>query len=103
MFQHLALTAQEKETKERKEDNSRQNSLTLNLHIRAQRQLLNRHTRPRGFHIAPVRLVGFVHGREVLHVGEEDVDFENRVEAAAGGGEDGGEVADALVLFGEKG
>ena len=103
MFQHLALTAQEKETKERKEDNSRQNSLALNLHIRAQRQLLNSHTRPRGFHISPVRFVGFVHGREVLHVRQENVDFEDRVEAAAGGGEDRGEVGDALVLFGKEG
>ena len=89
----------EQKKKEIKKD-SRQNSLTLNLHIRAQRQLLNSHTRPRGLDISPVRLIGFVHGREVLHVRQENVDFENRVEAAAGGGEDGGEVADALVLFG---
>lgn len=69
--------------------NLRQHSLTLNLHIRAQRQLLDRHTRPGGLDIAPVRLVGFVHGGEVLHVRQENVDFENRVEAAAGGREDG--------------
>lgn len=36
----------------------------------------------------------------MLHVREEDVDFEDGVEACAGGGEDRGEVADALVLFG---
>ena len=34
----------------------------------------------------------------MLHVGQEDVDFEDGVEGAAGGGENRGEVADALVL-----
>lgn len=35
----------------------------------------------------------------MLHVREEDVDFEDGVEARAGGGEDRGQVADALVLW----
>ena len=99
----LSLTAQflQKKTKrrKRKKRNSPQNSLTLNLHIRPQRQLLYRHTRSRGLHVAPIRLVHVVHRGEMLHFGEEDVDFEDGVEAGAGGGEDGGEVADALVLL----
>jgi hypothetical protein len=59
----------------------RQNSLTLDLHIRPQRQLLNSHARPRRLHITPVRLVDIVHGREMLHVREKHVDFEDGVEA----------------------
>jgi hypothetical protein len=34
----------------------------------------------------------------VLHIREEDVDFEDGIEAAPGGGEDRGQVADALML-----
>lgn len=89
-----------KERKGKKKRNSPQNSLTLNLHISPQRQLLHGHTCSRGLHIVPIRLVDLVHRGEMLHVGEEDVDFEDGVEAGAGGGEDGGEVADALVLWG---
>lgn len=97
--QHAVSTALTKTSFDKKGRHLRQNSLTLNLHVRPQRQLLDRHARSRGFYIAPVRFVDVVHGREVLHVGEEDVDFEDGVEACAGGGEDRGEVADALVLW----
>jgi len=80
------------------QEHSRQNCLTLNLHIRPQWQLLDSDARASRFDIAPVRLVNIVHGREVLHVREENVDFEDGVEAAPSGGQYGGEVADALVL-----
>lgn len=80
------------------EVHSRDNSLALNLHIRAQRQLLHSNTSATRLDIAPVRLVHVVHAREVLHVGQEDVDFENVLQAGFGGFEHGGEVADALVL-----
>jgi hypothetical protein len=79
------------------------NSLTLNLDIRPQRQLLDRHARAAGLHIAPVLLVGLVHAGEERHVGEEDVDFEDGFEAAVGGLQDGGEVLDGAVLFGRVG
>ena len=42
--------------------------------------------------------IDLVHVGEILHVGEEDVDFDGVVERCAGGFEDGGEVLDALVL-----
>jgi hypothetical protein len=74
------------------------NGLTLNLNIRPQRQLLDRHTRAAGFHIPPVLLVGLVHLGEERHVREEDVDFEDGFEAAVGGLQDRGEVLDGAVL-----
>jgi hypothetical protein len=75
------------------------NSLTLNLDIRPQRQLLGRHARASRLHAAPVLLVGLVHFAKERHVREEDVDFEDGVEAAAGGLQDCGQVLDGAVLF----
>ena len=95
-------TRRRRESEEKDKKYLQQDSLTFNLNIRAQRQLLHSHTRPRGLDLAPVRLVSIVHGREVLHVGEEDIDLEDGGEAAAGGGEDRGQVADALVLGGRR-
>lgn len=75
------------------------NSLTFNLNIRPQRQLLDRHARAAGLHVAPILLVGLVHVGEERHVREEDIDFEGGFEAAVGGLQDGGEVLDGAVLF----
>ena len=83
----------------RKSKNLRQYSLTLNLHVRPQRQLLDRHTSPRRLHIPPVRLVHFVHSREMLHIRQENIHLEDSVDRGAGSGEDRGEVKDALVLW----
>jgi hypothetical protein len=79
--------------------NTNNNSLTLNLDIRPQRQLLGRHARARRLHVAPVLFVSLVHLGEERHVREEDVDFEDGVEAAAGGLQDCGQVLDGAVLF----
>lgn len=78
-------------------------SLTLNLNIRPQRQLLGRHARASRLHIAPVLLVGLVHLGEERHVREEDVDFGDGFEAAVGGFQDCGQVLDGAVLFDEEG
>jgi hypothetical protein len=78
------------------------NSLTLNLNIRPQRQLLDRHARAARLHIAPILLVGLVHVGEERHVREEDIDFEDGFEAAVGGLQDCGQVLDGAVLFGWK-
>jgi hypothetical protein len=75
------------------------NSLTLNLDIRPQRQLPGRHARASRLHVAPVLLVGLVHLAKERHVREEDVDFEDGVEAAVGGLQDCGQVLDGAVLF----
>jgi len=77
-------------------------SLTLDLNIRPQRQLLDRHARAAGLHIPPVLLVGLVHVGKERHVREEDVDFEDGFEAAVGGLQDCGEVLDGAVLFGTR-
>ena len=45
-----------------------------------------------------VLLVLVVHGGEVCHVGQEDVDLDDLVDAGAGSLEDLGQVLDALVL-----
>ena len=96
-------TRRRRESEEKDKTSLQQDSLTFNLNIRTQRQLLHSHTRPRRLDLAPVRLVSIVHGREVLHVGEVDVDFEDGGETASGCGEDRGQVADALVLWQKKG
>jgi hypothetical protein len=50
---------------------------TLNLHISPQRQLSNRHTGPNWLWILAENLgVDFVHGGEVFHVCEENIDCE---------------------------
>ena len=56
-------------------------SHTLNLHIRPKRQLKDGHTTPRwlGIFAEPLR-VHLVDGRKVLHVGDEDVDFDDFVD-----------------------
>ena len=51
---------------------------TLNLHIRPQRQLENGNTGPDRLGRAVEHLViDGVHSREVLHVGQEDVDLDD--------------------------
>lgn len=54
-------------------------------------------SRPTGLDITPVGGVDLVHGSEVVHAGEEDVDLDNVVEVGAGGLEDGAQVLDAAV------
>ena len=57
------------------------------------------HVRPAGLDVAPVGLVDLVHGGEVVHIGEEDVDLDDVLDGGAGLLEDGRQVLDALVLF----
>jgi hypothetical protein len=55
-------------------------SRQLNLDIRTQGQLMHGDTSPHGLRrLGEHLLVDFVHGREVFHVGEEDVDFHDLV------------------------
>lgn len=58
--------------------------------------------RSAGLDVAPVGAVDLVHLGKVAHVGQEDVDLDDLLEAGAGGFEDGGQVLDALVLLGNK-
>lgn len=60
----------------------------LSSYLRATRQVLGE--------ILRVDLVHFV---EIVHVVEEDVDLDDFLEAAAGGFEDGGQIANNLMLM----
>ena len=75
------------------------NSLTLNLDVRPQRQLLDGHARAAGLDGSPVLFVGVVHVGEERHVREEDVDLDDGVEVTVGRLQDGGEVLDYAVLL----
>lgn len=57
-----------------------------------------RNARPTRLFLAPVLRVDLVHGREVLHVGEEHVDLDDVIDGRARGLEHVGQVLDALVL-----
>jgi len=79
------------------------NSLALNLNIRPQRQLLDRHAGAAGLDVSPVLFVSLVHLAEQRHVREEDVHFEDGLEVAVGCEQDRGEVLDyAVLLLGKK-
>lgn len=65
-------------------------------HIRDSIQRGN--VRPAWLDIPPVLHVDRVHLGKVVHVGQEDVDLDDLVDARAGGLEDVGQVLDALVL-----
>lgn len=49
--------------------------------------------------VAPVGAVDLVHLGKVAHVGQEDVDLDDLLQASAGSLEDGRQVLDALVLL----
>jgi hypothetical protein len=52
-----------------------------------------------GFRISEEGLVHAVHGGEISHVREEDVDFDRVVQAGPARFEDGGQVLEDLTLF----
>ena len=59
-------------------------SRQLNLDIGTKRQLMNSNTSPARLRLLREEgVVDLVHGGEVLHVGEEDVDFDDVFDAAA--------------------
>lgn len=57
------------------------------------------HLRSARLYFTPILAVDLVHGCEVVHIGEEDVDFYNLVEVGAGRFKDGTKVLDTLVLY----
>lgn len=90
-------------------------SSALNFDVRVQRQGLDsdasrqtlaelqkvtvtNNLRSAGLDITPVGGVNLVHLGKVVHVGEEDVDLDDLLQAGAGGLKNGREVLDALVL-----
>lgn len=48
--------------------------------------------------LAPIRLIHLIHLGEILHIVDEDIHLDGVFEACARGGEDCGDVFDALVL-----
>ena len=59
---------------------------TLNLHIRLHRQLVHGHTRPARLELPEPLLIFAVHGREIVHSGEEDADFDDVAHGGTGFG-----------------
>ena len=59
---------------------------TLDLHIRLHRQLMHGHTRPARLELPEPLLIFAVHGREIVHAGEEDADFDDVVDGGTGFG-----------------
>lgn len=69
-------------------------SRQLNLNIRTKRQLMHRNTSPARFRLLREEgLIDLVHGGKVLHVGQENIDFDHVVDVASGCFEDLGEVS----------
>ncbi len=72
----------------------------LNLHIRPQRKLIHRHTSPDRLRVLIKEpLIHLIHSREILHVGEEDVNFDRVVNMRAGCLKDRREVLETLLLW----
>lgn len=71
----------------------------LNLNISSKRQLVNRNAGPAGFRFLVEDLsIDFVHRGKVLHVRQEDVDFDDVANAASGGIQHCAEIGQRLSL-----
>jgi hypothetical protein len=64
-----------------------------------QRQLINSNTSPDRLGLLTEKaILDFVHSREILHVGQEDIHFNHIVNGGPSGVEDCGEVFEGLFL-----
>lgn len=58
-----------------------------------------KNSRPSRFHISPICHVHLIHRREIIHIGQKDIDFDDVIDIRPRGGEDGCEIGYTLVLF----
>jgi hypothetical protein len=71
----------------------------LNLNIRPQRQLMHSNTRPHRLRLLGKEpIIHLIHGGEVVHIGQKDIDLNNIIDAASCGFEDLREIGYGLGL-----
>jgi hypothetical protein len=71
----------------------------LNLNIRPHRQLVHRHTSPARLRLLREKgSVLLIHSSEVLHIGQEDINFDDIIDAAPGCLKNFGEIGECLFL-----